>query len=818
MPLNNSKFATWLQSCIFATMFQKSTVNFFSSNLFQRLRCLGMLMLVFGIGMETSNAQCNYKLEGHVEDSDTKEKLEEATVLLRETGKSLLTDSLGDFEFTGLCTGTYHLLVTHLHCDSTELTVLVDRDRHIDFFLPHSKSMLENVTMESKLAFPLDVRSMLSGQKLQETRGMSISEALAKIPGIVLLQTGTNNAKPVVHGLHGNRVITVNNGIRQEGQQWGNEHAPEIDPYIADKLSLVEGVDALRYGSDAIGGVLLVEPKPLRFAQTESRTEFNAGYFSNNQQFVVSGIHERSIHAIPNLSFRIQSTFKKGGNATTPNYRLNNTGMDEINGSITIGYRKDRWNSELYISRFQTRIGIFTGSHIGNFSDLMNAIKADQPDPTFLNQTGYDIARPRQSVAHTLAKWRNSYRLNRGKIQLLVSGQSNARKEFDVVRSSTNTKPQMDLTISTLAQDLFWENPINKTSSMLMGVNAIQQQNTYQGRYFIPNFTAFAGGIYALYKWNSKQWELHAGARIDHRNLSTLRLLVSGDTLDNRFRFSTQAATLYAQYKPEFIHDLSMSFQLGVASRSPHVNELLSNGIHHGTATFEQGDPNLRIERSLSLQTRLLYENHEHTIKMELNGHGQRIRDFIFMAPQPTAPVLTNAGAFPRMVYQQTDAQLMGLDAIFSLQLMKSLSTDVQASLLRARDLKRSTWLILMPADRINNNIKYQFADGKRVSASYVSAEAQHVFKQTRVPNAASGITDYKAPPNAYTLFNLHASTTLKAGNHLLTLGLSVRNMFNTAYQDYLNQFRYFIDEPGRNIQLRLNYIIASKSLHKPKS
>jgi iron complex outermembrane receptor protein len=777
-----------------------------------------MLMLVFGIGIEASMAQCNFKLEGHVEDSDTKEKLEAATVLIRETGKSMLTDSRGDFVFTNLCPGTYHILVTHIHCDSTALTILIDRDRHLDVFLPHAKSMMQNITLESKTSFSVDARSVLSGQKLQETRGMSISEAFAKIPGVVLLQTGTNNAKPVVHGLHGNRVITVNNGIRQEGQQWGNEHAPEIDPYVADKLSLVEGVDALRYGSDALGGVLLVDPKPLRFNQQDSRTEFNTGYFSNNRQYVISAIHERSVRSVPDLNVRIQSTFKKAANVQTPHYRLNNTGLDEINGSLTIGYRKNRWNTEFYISRFQTRIGIFSGSHIGNFSDLLNAIKADQPDPTFLNQTGYSIARPRQEVVHSLAKWRQSFRLNKGKIQLLVSGQSNARKEFDVVRSSTNTKPQMDLTISTLAQDLLWENPINKTSSMLIGVNGIQQQNTYQGRYFIPNFTAFSGGMYALYKWNSKQWELHAGARIDHRNLSTLRLLVSGDTLDNRFRFSTQAATCYAQYKPGFIHDFSLSFQLGVASRSPHVNELLSNGIHHGTATFEQGDPNLRIERSLSIQTRLLYENHEHTVKLELNGYGQRIRNFIFMAPQPNSPVLTNAGAFPRMVYQQTDAQLMGLDAIFSLQLMKSLSTDAQASVLRARDLTRSTWLILMPADRISNNIKYQFADGKRVSASYVSAEVQHVFKQTCVPNVASGITDYKSPPNAYSLFHLHASTTFNVGKHPLAVTISIRNLFNTAYRDYLNQFRYFIDEPGRNIQLRLNYIIASKSLHKPKS
>ncbi len=772
-----------------------------------QIRCLLFLVLLAG-GFSAAQAQfCTLTLSGHVEDSDTKEKLAAATVLLEGKGTVVLTDNRGDFDFHNLCPGTYTLRITHIHCDSLVIPVILENDKHVDLFLPHAKNVLQTVTMESKMLIPIDNRSVLTGQALQETRGLSISEALTKIPGIVLLQTGTNNAKPVIHGLYGNRIITVNNGIRQEGQQWGNEHAPEIDPFIADKLTLVQGVDALRYGSDAIGGVLLVEPRPLRFAQQSGRTEIHAGYFTNNRQYVLSGIHERSLRSLPDLSFRIQATYKKGGNATTPDYRLNNTGLDEINGSFTVGYRKNRYSTELYGSRFQTRIGIFTGSHIGNFADLLQAIQSTQPDATFLGQKTYAIARPRQEVTHTLIKWKQAYRLPKGKMHFLVSGQQNDRKEFDVVRSASNTKPQMDLTINTLSEEWLWEHTLRKSSTLMLGVNGMQQQNVYTGRYFIPNFTAFSGGVYGLYKWQTQQWDVHAGARMDLRQISTRRLRVNGDTIDNAFRFSTQAATLYVQYKPAFIHDLSWSVQVGMASRSPHVNELLSNGIHHGTATYEQGDPALRIERSIAAQSKMVYENHAHTVRIEVGGYWQQIRDFIYLSPQPDSPVLTNAGAFPKMVYRQTDARLAGVDGVVTVQLTRSLLVDLQGSMLRAMDRTRATWMILMPADRLKNTWKYTFANGKKYSDSYLSLEAQHVFRQTRIPDGKSGIRDYKSPPDAYTLCHVHAATTRNIGGHAVTLGVSVRNLFDTAYRDYLNQFRYFSDELGRNIQIRCTTI-----------
>ncbi|NJO25355.1 MAG: TonB-dependent receptor [Bacteroidia bacterium] len=208
---------------------------------------------------------CSIKFSGYVEDADNKEKLPVATVSIKETAKQIITNDKGDFVFTDLCAGEYILLITHESCDAVEKRIILAKDYHIDVLMPHTRKILGSVTVDAQKGIAnTGFKKELSGRALQETKGLSLAEALSKINGVTMLQTGSTISKPVIHGLHSNRILTINNGVRQEGQQWGNEHAPEIDPFIADKLIVIKGGDELRYGSDAIGGVILVEPKALR--------------------------------------------------------------------------------------------------------------------------------------------------------------------------------------------------------------------------------------------------------------------------------------------------------------------------------------------------------------------------------------------------------------------------------------------------------------------------------------------------------------------------------------------------------------------------
>lgn len=775
-----------------------------------------MACLAICLTTSVSAQTCTLRLSGHVEDTDTKDKLTGATVTLTEINHSIVTDAAGNFLFEGICPGNYTLLIHHVSCDSVRRSISITKNQHLDILMPHARKVLGAVTVAAQKALQnTGFKKELSLKELEQAKGLSLAESLSKLSGVTLLQTGSTISKPVIHGLHGNRILTINNGVRQEGQQWGNEHAPEVDPFMADKLTVIKGVDELKYGSDAIGGVILAEPRAIR-NQPGRNFDFNSVYFTNNREYVFSGVYEQRLKSLPALGFRLQGTFKQGGNVATPDYRLNNTALQEESFSGTLDWNKKAIHSELFYSYFQTKLGIFTGSHIGNLTDLQTAIAADQPNPVFLGQNSYSINRPYQQVQHQLVKSKTSYFHNGNRYTLQIAGQYNQRKEYDIVRSASNTSPQLDLSILTLSEDLSWEHPRFRKLTGTVGLNAVQQQNSYAGRYFIPNYNLYGFGGYAIEKWQHHQWEVQGGIRWDYKRIEASRVKTATDIIDNNFNFNTLANSWNLLYKPT--DAWKFNFSVSMASRAPHVNELLSDGIHHGTATYEKGDINLVPEKSINLSLGMNWKSKNNRWYADILGYSNHIRDFIYQQPKPNEPVLTISGAFPLIVYSQTNARLQGIDATLGVHPVKSIDWQTRFSFLSARDMTRNDWLIWMPANRLSSELSWDLPDHQRFSKSYISVEAQAVFTQKHVPDETNGKQDYKAPPPGYQLVNLHAASTISLFRIPVTVGISARNLFNVSYRDYLNSMRYFTNEMGRNISIRLNIHLTSKeSKHEKK-
>jgi iron complex outermembrane receptor protein len=268
------------------------------------------------------------------------------------------------------------------------------------------------------------------------------------------------------------------------------------------------------------------------------------------------------------------------------------------------------------------------------------------------------------------------------------------------------------------------------------------------------------------------------------------------------FNFSTLASSFNAGFK--ILPEWKVNSTISLSTRAPHVNELLTNGIHHGAGTYEVGDIHLRPERSFNVSLNNSYASRNKIFSAELTLYRNDISHFIYQQPKPNEPVLTIRGAFPKIVYQSTGALLHGADVSTTLLLHKQLSLSSKYSLLRARNKRINDWLIGMPADRITNELTYSLKDSKRFTNTYFSVEVQNVFKQTRVPGDKNEPQDYKEPPAGYTLVNADLSTSFKLGTLPVTFNLGGRNLLNKAYREYLNSFRYFTDEMGRNISFRL--------------
>ena len=369
-----------------------------------RLRILNTaLLFLFPLVLWAQQENCTLSISGRVLDEHTGEPLPFSTIQIKPTGNSTAADSEGYFEINNLCPGEYELICSHVGCEPVKETLNLSTNQEFNFYPEHHAEELNAVVIKGEKPVERNTLSIASieAEKLLLTRGEPLGENLKEIPGMASYNTGASISKPMLHGMTGQRLLILNNGIRHESQQWGNEHAPEIDPFVSGKLEVIKGPQSVRYGPDAIGGVVRVDPQDLP-TLPGLKADLNLVGASNGLQGVASASIEGATKKIKGLAYRAQGTIKRGGNFNAPNYYLDNTGVREYNFSWGLGYFKKPAGLEVFYSQFNTDIGILSASHIGNLTDLENAFNSEKPagDSRFT----YEILPPWQHLEHELFK------------------------------------------------------------------------------------------------------------------------------------------------------------------------------------------------------------------------------------------------------------------------------------------------------------------------------------------------------------------------------------------------------------------------------
>jgi iron complex outermembrane recepter protein len=766
---------------------------------------------------------CHLALRGRVTEADTRQPLSLATIRIVETGESVLSDGEGLYAIANLCDDrSYTIAIDHVDCAHTTRIIRLTENTAIDFALSHGPVLQEVLVREKAIApLPMQAEMTVSAADLAATRSAGLGEMLRRLPGVALLNTGATIAKPVIQGLHSNRVAVVSNNVAIEGQQWGADHAPEVDLFSTGQVKVVKGPAALRYGVGALGGAVVLEPAPLR-ANNGVGGWLALGGQTNGRGGVAAGAADWRRN---NLTLRLQGTLKRTGNLRAPGYWLDNTGMGERNAMFLTEWRRGRSTHTWSAAYFSQQLGILRAGHIGNTTDLLAAIQS----PTPLNNAdsfAYTIDRPRQTVAHTVLKYNFLNRINeRWKLTTQYSFQFNDRAEYDVVRRSGNAaaRPQVTFRLWTNTLDAALEHfPIRHWQG---GVGAqMTQQTNFVGRGgYIPDYRTLAGAVWANERWRRfpNPWEVQVGGRIDYRIQQIAyadgTFLPAGQSRDTAVAFLNATGSVGLLY--HFSKKMHLALQSSYAQRPPHVYEAFARGVHFATATYEEGNRYLRSERAWNTQLSWRYTALRATAVVTV--YANRIRDFMFLSPQAT-PVLTVRGAFPAFRYEQADALLRGMDAQAEWSINRFLAVEGRVALLRGQRKApqpgedRYTWLPLLPADRWQYGVRYTIGVRRRqqpemtgeaqTAGIVLRAWATTVATQSRYP--AEGLP--LPPPPGYTLFNFDAAHTFYLTKHYaMETGLGVQNLTNVRYREYLNFFRYFADEPGMNLTLRIRLIFG---------
>lgn len=781
---------------------------------------------------------CDLSISGQIIDIHDNTPLQGAVVVIQGTDSVSYSDENGYFEINAICKGLLTLTVTHPYCETQTRKITLTEDSKINFKLEHHLEELNEVLLKGKL-YDTELNSSISSQiktdELEKFSNASLGDALKSISGVSSLNTGSSIVKPIINGLHSSRVLIINDNVRLHDQQWGEDHAPNVDINSAANVTVIKGASALKYGGDAIGGTIVIEPRKAPIKDTLMGKTILTGATNGRGGTLSSSLIKANSSG---FNYRIQGSLKRLGDLKAPDYQLTNTGQQENNISLGVGLNKIDYGVDFSYKLTNSEIGILRASHIGNSRDLVNAI--NRKEPFFSDDFSYSINNPKQEVTHQIFKLNTFKRLkNIGEVSLQYSFQNNDRLEFDVRRGGRSDKAAMDMNLKThtLLAQLEWTELKDFHSDFGVEVNAqTNSTNPNTGvRRLIPDYDMYSAGIFATTIYSlTENWKIDAGVRYDFNTIDA----------DKFYQTSRWQNLNYDQLFPEFevenfgnqiltnpnfdYHNISgvigathrfkngwkLISNIGSASRAPNPSELFSDGLHHSLSSIEFGDLQLDSEQSVKAGVGL--QGEVDNFGFSIQPYYNYIHNFIIL--EPDGIETTIRGAFPLYSYRQTDARLYGIDVSTSYTYQ---NFDILSNLayVNGQDISKDEALINMPPFNMSNTLTYTKTDWNNF---YLSVNSQFVAKQNQFPdnnfntdivNTTTGdfesvMVDISSTPEAYHLLNLSTGFEFEMKSKKVSLNLNINNLLNTNYRDYLNRLRFYADEVGTNamLQLKLNY------------
>lgn len=675
----------------------------------------------------------------------------------------------------------------------------------------------------------------VSQARLKESSGKNLATVLSQLPGLSSISSGSTIMKPVIQGMHSSRILLINNGVRQEGQQWGADHAPEVDASSATELEVIKGAESIRYGAGAIGGVILLNsaslPRENKFSgSVATRGTTNPTLGGMNVDLMGGASF------LPNFRWRTQLGGSYGGDYETggthmkaadynkapskypkSSYVLNNTGSRELSAALAAGMKTDKVEVSAFGSYYYTNLGVFFGSHIGNLEDLYNRFETGRPDRYF--ERDFKIVNPKQQVAHYIGRIDGKWLFdNDSRLKVQYDYQKDIREEYEIRKGDYNNRPVLGLQLDTHSLQLGWESSKRKPLRFVVGSSASYQLNVSEdSTHFVPivpNFLAENVGAWLITKYVQPTFEVEAGARYDYKYLHA----DGYNNVGKRYgsvdegkakQYNSPTFSISAMYAPNNL--IRLHSNLGLAWRAPEVSELYSSGLHHGAGTFELGDKDLKPEQGLKWSNEL--QLNSTYVSFNATGFVQWINNYIYAQPsringKPETQQLIN-GVFPIFRYRQNPALFYGGDVVLTLRPpVENLSYILQGEWIRAENRSKSAttkFFPYIPSDRYTQKLEWSKSyNRKGLSKLGFAATHQYVTKQ-RLFDPSIDFVD--VTPDAYHLLGLNVSSEFRIGEgQRIELSLAAENLLNQLYKEYTNRFRYYAHEKGRDLQLRLRY------------
>ena len=785
-------------------------------------------------------------LSGKITSLKTGSPIFAASVSINDLKLTVITDTAGNYKFKNLPNGNFLVEARCVGYKSATHNINFTASTIQDFQLQ------ENIVEESEVVVtglskatqikrsPIPIVSV-SHAFIISNINTNIIDAITKVPGITAVTTGPNVSKPYIRGLGYNRILTLYDGVRQEGQQWGDEHGVEVDQYSIERVEVVKGPASLSYGSDALAGVVNLiptQPAPEGKIIGDVTTEYqtNNGLFGGS---IMLGATKNGFEWMGRISDKEATNYQNKIDG-----RVYGTAFKERDGNLYFGLH-GRWGfSHLSFSLFDDKQKIPDGSRddiTGKFTKQITEDDTYRPIVSDDELKSYAITGTYQHVRHYRLYSNNSFTLGKaGRLGVNLSFQNSHRQEFaHPVRLEI---PGLDLNLKTYNYDVKYYVPEINGWNITFGVNGMYQKNDVtKGTYFIiPSYQQFDIGPFVYVKKTINKIDISGGIRYDNRSFTSDALYTKPNSVtgfDMPVADSAGAGFHFANIKHNY-NGLSgsfgftynatdkLSFKANIARgyRAPNISEISSNGVHPGTNSYQIGGLKFKPEFSTQEDIGVVYASKFIVINASLFNN--YIKNYIFNQKLVTASGDDSIIVAPNQTfkYRQGQANLYGGEMNIDFHPIKNLHFENSFSAVYAlnkssNDGKKlndsAKYLPFIPPFHGASELRYDInCAAHHIANGFIKAQLVYYDAQKRVYLADN--TETATP--GYALFNLGVGSgfTNKAGKTIFNVYLMVNNLFDVAYYDHLSRLKYFtsptgtdptrgIHNLGRNISFKID-------------
>jgi len=734
-----------------------------------------LLFLVISLQTYSQNS-----LQGVINNNSTQEPLAFANLYFPQLEKGTTTNENGEFLIENLPNGTYKIVCSIIGYETFSSTVQLPYKQAFTVSLNPSVIEMEEVILSTPF-HKLQRDNVMKVEQakisdLKSSGSINLSDGLSTISGVEIVSTGIGIGKPVIRGLSSNRVLVYAQGVRLENQQFGDEHGLGLSDAGVESVEVIKGPASLLYGSDALGGVLYLNPE--KFAeQNSSSGDINFNYFSNTQGYSTNaGYKSSSDH----FKFIFRGSLTEHADYKTQDYRVTNTRFKEQDFKSAIKYQATHFKSE--------------------FRYNLNASKLGIPEEIGIQNTNTNPLLPNQEINNHIFSSKSKLFLNNSSFELNLGFIYNDRKEFEEehghdYEDHENEENEEDhneevleaalhMKLKTFNYDLKYNLPQIGKFETIVGAQGMNQTNTNYGEeQLIPNAITNDVGILATSHIHLDKLDIQIGARFDRREID----------IENGFNKSFNSFNGALGFKQNISDKIVLRLNLASGFRAPNLAELTSEGSHEGTNRYEIGNPNLKSEQNLQSDFSIEY-NSEH-LELFANGFYNKINNYIFLSPN--GDIINNDPVF---LYLQDDAKLYGgeFGLHFHPHPLDWLHIESSFETVTGKQ-NNGEYLPLIPANKLKNTLRVEF-ENSAIKNAYAFVTLNHTFKQ-------DNINSFETITNAYSLLSSGFGGEIKLFNNPLFLRATVKNITNKTYVNHLSRLKPDgISNIGRNFSFGMTY------------